>query len=536
MMTGPTAVSSSDGHSRPRTQPALCTVWLCRAPLLVAAVLICLICGFNILRLATAPAPRDPWEATEVLEAWRSMRGMPVYELSPGSHSTHMYGALVPWLQGEIFRLVGPNNVSGRLLSLVSAFAVVALLAVTMRGERSPWYLVIAMAALLGVNHRSGQYFTENRPDMTSMMFAAAGVLLMGFGMERRRRISVALGTACLVAGFFFKQTAFIFAVVPLIALALRWRRPSRSEILLATIPMAVSLGVVLALRVLSPTVYYYMIDVPKAFGLDERRTARMTWDLLLDSPLFLVLFTECIVRDSRSLRDDPRVRWLLAVLVVAIPYSGVTAGKVGGWCNSLLPALLSMMAFCVLRFPRLLNGLDDVTRPLAPRMMLGGVLTVLLLMSTFPHMSHENNLLASWSSLDHEYNKALSSTASLRGRVVCPEDPTIPLYAKGSAGKNAFSERDAHPVRGQWPKTLPETVLADCRAADYIIDIPEYYQNPVQDELLRFLGFEPAPEMAPHLTCYRIWRNKTPVLSSSSSHATLTGTAELDRDRILSR
>ena len=130
----------------------------------------------------------------------------------------------------------------------------------------------------------------------------------------------VGFGTACLVTGFFFKQTAIIFTAVPLLALVLRWRKPSRSEIVLAVCPLAVALGVILALRILSPTVYYYMIDVPKAFGLDGRRTARMIWDLLLDSPLFLVLFTECILLDPRSARHDPRVRWLLAVLVVAIP------------------------------------------------------------------------------------------------------------------------------------------------------------------------------------------------------------------------
>ena len=194
---------------------------------------------------------------------------MPVYELPSQGHSTHVYGALVPWLQGEIFRWIGPNNVSGRILTLVSALAAVTLLAVTMRGERSTWYHLIAWAAFLGVNHRSGQYFAENRPDMTSMMFAAAGVLLMGVGLERRRGMSVTLGIACLVVGFFFKQTAFIFATVPILALALRWRRPSRSEILLATLPMIVSLSVILVLKLLSPTIYYFMIDVPRAFALD---------------------------------------------------------------------------------------------------------------------------------------------------------------------------------------------------------------------------------------------------------------------------
>ena len=39
---------------------------------------------------------------------------------------------------------------------------------------------------------------------------------------------------------------------------------------------------------------------------------------------------------------------------------------------------------------------------------------------------------------------------------------------------------------------------------------------DPLQDELLRSLGFEAAPELAPDLSCYRIWRKK--MLDSESS------------------
>jgi len=527
MMTQPAPCSLLDRLSPSSDQTTSRSLWLCRAPLLVAAALICLISGFNLVCLMTAPSPRNPWESLEVLEAWRSLQGMPVYEFSPDGHSTHMYGALVPWVQGEIFRWVGPNNVSGRVLTLVSALAAVTLLAVTMRGERSAWYLMVAWAAILGVNHRSAQYFAENRPDMTAMMFATAGVLLMGTGQERRRGLLVALGTACLVTGFFFKQTAFIFVAVPPLALVLRWRKPSRSEIWLAMLPLAVSLGVILALKILSPTVYYYMIDVPKAYNLDGRRTVRMIWDLLLDSPLFLVLFTECILFDALSPRDDPRVRWLLAVIAVTIPYSAVTAAKVGGWSNSLVPALLAMMAFCILRLPRLLKGLSNLESPLPMRATLGGFVALLLLMSTFPHMTLLNSLLVSRTSWDREYDKAVARAGQLPGRVVCPEDPTIPLYAKGYGGQNVFAERDTHLVNGEWPAAVPETVLADCRAADYVVDISGYGVDPVQEELLRELDFVPAQELAPDLACYRIWRRKTPVAASSASRTALNETTE---------
>jgi len=497
--------------------------------LLAVASVICLITTFNVAMLVSAQAPRNPWEAMQVIEAWRSARGMSLYERAPDRHSTQAYGALVPRLQGEIFRWVGPNSSSGRVLSFVSALALVALLAVTMRGDRSTWYFLIACAAVLGVNHRSGQYFAENKPDLPALLFAATGTLLIGLGQERRRWLYVALGSACLVGGFFFKQTAFVFAGVPIVALVLRGRRPARSEIVLALIPLAVGAGVVLALKIFDPNVYYYMIKSHTAFGLNGRRTARMIWDLFLDSPLFLVLLTECIVFDARSLRDDPRVRWLMAVLIVLVPYGGVSAGKVGGWYNSLLPALLAMTAFCVLRLPRLLRGLNTLGSPLPHRVLLGGVTAFLLLLSTFPHMSQDNNLLASRTPFDLEYDRVVSSAALLPGRVVCPEDPTIPLFAKGFVGLSVFGERDMRPVNGDWPTEVPDIVLAECREADYVVDVADAWQDPVKEDSLRALGFEPDPAIATDLRCYHIWRRKSPVPALSLSRMTLDETRKDD-------
>ncbi len=408
--------------------PTSCALWLCRAPLLVAALLICLLCAFNLVRLVSAPAPRNPWEATEVLEAWRSLRGMPVYELAPDGHSTHMYGALVPWLQGEIFRWVGPNNVSGRVLSLVSALVVVALLVLTMRGERSVWYLLVAAAVILGASHRSNHYFAENRPDMTAMMFATAGILLVAFGQERRRGLLVALGTVCLVIGFFFKQTAFIFAGVPVVVMILRWRRPARSEVFWALVPMAVAVGVVMALKIARPTVYYYMITVHTACGLDWLRAARCFWDLLIDSPLFLVVLGECIAIDARSLERDPRVRWLFAVLVVTIPSSSLAAGKVGGASNSLLPALLAMTAFCALRLPRLVGGKKNLQSPLPVRLMQAAFVALLMLMSTIStHVEKKRRVRP--------------------GQFVGPRVSESRLFGRATAGKSCLSRRPHDPA-----------------------------------------------------------------------------------------
>jgi hypothetical protein len=495
-------------------------LWLCRAPLLIAAALICLISGFNLYRLTVARAPRNPWESVEVLEAYRSLRGMPVYELGPDGHATHMYGALVPWLQGQIFRWVGPNNISGRLITLVSALATVSLLAVTMRGDRSAWCLAVAWAALLGVNHRSGQYFAENRPDMLALFVGAVGLLLIGFGQEKRRWMVVLLGSVGLVVGFFLKQVVSVFAVVPLVVLVLRGRRPDRSEVVLAAIPPAVMVAVILGLRVFSPVLYHYMIVVPGSYRYYWPRIPRYAWELLLDSPLFLILFGEWIIAERASLRADPRLLWLAAVLAVSIPFCAMAFGKVGGWPNSLLPALLAMMAFAALRLPRLLKRIDDRAWPLHSRLVLGVFLAFLMMMTTFPHLTKANNLLVPRSPRDREYERAIAVVRGLAGTVACPEDPTIPLYAKRQLTQNLFAEKDARADRGNWPTAIPESVLAELREADYVVDVTDYWGENIDEDLLHDRGFEPMGWISLDPRCYRIWHRTAENTARTAYHA----------------
>ena len=156
--------------------------------------------------------------------------------------------------------------------------------------------------------------------------------------------------------------------------------------------------------------------------------------------------------------------------------------------------------------------------------------------MTTFPHMTQTNSLFVARTSCDREYGEAVTRVGQLPGRVVCPEDPTIPLYAKGYAGHSIFAERDTHLVSGKWPTAVPEAVVADCRAADYIVDISDYWQDPLHDEILRDLDFVPAQEMAPELRCYRIWRRTTFGQASTTSRTALYRPSELDNSGPLPR
>jgi hypothetical protein len=264
--------------------------------------------------------------------------------------------------------------------------------------------------------------------------------------------------------------------------------------------------GAIIALKIASPVVYHYMVVVPGGYAVNWPRAAKFLWELLLDSPLFLLVFGEWLVAERGSSGRDPRVRWLLAVLAVALPFSVVARAKVGGWSNSLLPALLAMAAFAALRLPKVLARVEGAGTPGWARLAYGGFLASLLLMTTFPHLTYDNNLLVAASSRDREYWRTVAVARGLPGRVVCPEDPTIPLYAKRYAGQNVYGERDARPAGGTWPAGIPQTVLAELAAADFVVDLTDYSEH-IGGERLEELGFEPDPSVVPPLEHYKIWR-----------------------------
>jgi hypothetical protein len=143
--------------------------------------------------------------------------------------------------------------------------------------------------------------------------------------------------------------------------------------------------------------------------------------------------------------------------------------------------------------------------------------------------MSRSSGLFERRGPWDHEYAQAVKLVEELPGTVICPEDPTIPLYAKGHVGQNMFLEYDTHLVDGGWPTVPPAGFVASCRAADYVVDIVGYWQDILKDDLLRSLGFEPAPDIGPGLSSYRIWRRKTLGPAPAGSRTAQTDTARTE-------
>ncbi len=425
---------------------------------------------------------------------------------APDGHATHFYGALAPWFQGEVFRWFGPSNVAGRILTLLSALGAVTVIAVCTRTKGATSTTIVVWAALLGFNHRSFQYYCENRPDMTALFLGSTAIVMLYRGMERSRAWWVMLGTACLILSFFFKQTTLVFASVPAIVLALRYRWPSRKDVVLVLVPLAAAVAVVLWLKLFCPAVYHYMIEVPGSYRINLGRAANHIRVFLLESPLFLILLGEWLAVEGGSTRKDARMAWVLAVLIVALPSGAMAHAKIGGTSNSLLPPLLAMMAFCGLRMPGALAWLERRSSTARGRLALGSFAAAMLLLTIFPR----SYLIAERPAWESSYNEAVAAVSKLPGKVVCPEDPTIPLFARSYPGRGLFSEMDAHAENGRWPEEMPRGVVDELRTADYVVEVKDYWNGHLDLEVLKRLGFVPDVGLFPSVSHYRFWRRAT--------------------------
>jgi hypothetical protein len=102
----------------------------------------------------------------------------------------------------------------------------------------------------------------------------------------------------------------------------------------------------------------------------------------------------------------------------------------------------------------------------------------------------------------DAHYEDVVALARELRGRVLCPEDPSIPLLARGEVTRSGVFEMDV----SFWPKQLPAYVDRDMRSARYVIQVRGPYQRIVSDEWLVRLGFVPVKVEKLEESVYRLW------------------------------
>jgi len=519
--------------------------------LLAVAVMVVVTAGGIALRLAR-PYPINPWESALVIDAVRWTRGQSVYVAAEDGPATTMYGPLASLVTAGVFQWTGANLTAGRLVSLGSALTLVTLLSwVLTRGK--PWpHFFIAWGMLFSLNLPSASYFVDPRPDLPAALFGL--LFLLAFVQGERSRLSsgnaterranghaltwYTLAIALLLIAFFWKQTAAVLAVVPLLAALLRpgrprWYRLWRTDAV-ALLPPLTILAAIATVRLVHPAMYHYLFVVPGQYAIAWTTLGERLRQMLLVVPLAVLLAVGMVLRrdggaslphDSRpaAARGDIRLRWTVACLLVTIPTGLVAAAKTGGDRNSYLLAWLALVAFCVLQLDRVFAWLGDRRRSLLGRLALSAGVSFLLFASFIADVDYAGYWAALARNGDGHYRQAVALASSLPGKVLSPGDPTITLQATGELGRTLAVERDAI----GWPDEMPDYVRRELAAADWIVRVRGPWDKLnvwLTPESLDELGFArvPQPSRLRADGAYELWRhaNRAPLAVENTGSA----------------
>lgn len=473
-------------------------------PVLISVLLVVTISLSAVLvRLAT-PFPNNPWEGGIVLEAWRSYQGLPVYEDAARGHATHFYGPLWPFLLGIVFQITQPNNYVGRLISLFSALVIVWSLTRVLTVREPKLVVLISLSLLLSINISSKYYFTEARPDFIALLISWVAIILFYFSYRNKSLTTYFLGVFALVVATYFKQVSIIFSVFPVLVFFLD-KSKKWSKLVVATLPLVTILFTFLCLHVFFPQVYYYVIDVPRQYPVDKQLFIEQLINTLPNLPLFLFCFGEWLLNRNKYESETKYLSWILIAIVITVPTSILFFSKGGGTFNSLIPSLFAMYAFCITRLSSYLQFLKNQSLPYVQRLTFSVFLSVLIVLSSFngsPQLSYRFLLINPFGS---GYFQTIHFVENLDGKVVCPEEPTIPFYAKKYAGRNIYFEQDT----AGWPRQIPSYVLKEITSADYVVNVLDFrhqsYTDALKESLLKDSGFVPFKTF----NRYSIWRKK---------------------------
>lgn len=453
--------------------------------------------GLNLLGngyLLTRPYPHNPFEGGITTDAWRSHSGLPVYESNVTGHATHMYGPLHTWLLGKV--MLHPSNYTGRNLTFIVALFLMAALFWQFAPKRGT-AMIISLALVTGISQHIAYYLVANRPDVIAFTLAGAALFLFYLARRRSQVWLTFVGAGVLVTAFLFKQTAAMAAAIPALALALEGKKAwfSPKSWTMALIPPLVVAVTLTTIKLYFPYVFFYAVTVPGHYPISALSFANLFFLFLCHVPAFLLMaflgfrggyFTEQTDRDGR-------LRWLLAAVIVTVPLSILTASKVGGTINSILPAILAVTALTFDLFRRM-SPFDGRLTP-----TLTGMLLLLCFAQTFPLGPSFGRYFLLSDARKSDYPQIVERVRSLEGKVICPEDPTIPLLAKGTFSRSSHFELDVS------FGNLPEEYFNDIRRADYVVKALDWWGDRLPASELTRLGFT---RVEPVGVSYEIWRN----------------------------
>jgi 4-amino-4-deoxy-L-arabinose transferase-like glycosyltransferase len=471
--------------------------------------------------------PVSLWEAGIITDAWRMLQGESIYATDI-DHATHMYGPLTTIVLAQIFKITGPTLEAGRVVSAISGISAVLLVA-TIFGRSDRLTFVIAVALLLAANSRTGHYFTETRPDVDSVFFATAALIVLYQGQELKKKAPgvafTALGSTLLVIAVMFKQTAIAFVFVPALAMLIQFQKASfRNQFLVAAAPIVSVLLAFASIWHFAPGLWHFMVEVPAQSNISVLRLGRMAVELLVSVPLLVLALMHWLFTDAQDGWRAPQARWLMAVMICAIPTSLAAFARAGGieHPHSLIPALFAIGAFCAWRVPVASALLRDNSRSLPLRIFSGILFGLLLFAHAYPAPGVLGEALYGGNGVS-DRALVIAEARSLPGKVISPDDPTIALFAKGYAGRAVGFEGDAV----SWDSSRSQALVKEINSADYVIAWRRVLLLPggkmlvtsmewgTTDDVLQASGFTKSAFRTTSSPEYELWRRtRTPDLA----------------------
>jgi 4-amino-4-deoxy-L-arabinose transferase-like glycosyltransferase len=340
---------------------------------------------------------------------------------------------------------------------------------------------------------RAQHWETEGRPDAASSLFAFAA-LWMFYRMQQAGRTETVIlyliaGTSLMLIGFFFKQPAIAVAIVPLVVTLKRNQLP-RIQQLLSLTPLAAGFACLVALRAGFPWVYNYMITTPGSYPISGSELLAAIFELIRMNILFVIAVM--VWQFTRSGDIEAVDLWLLVTIVVTGLSGAAGRAKPGGYYNSYLPALLAMSMFTA-------RVITTQLRRQPLRFAIGTAALLAVDLTALSHSLNPGRLAVQFG--DSAYVEVIAAASRLPGKVVCLDDPSIPLVSKGSIGRSGECEMDAN------HRKMPDIALSELQDADWVIQLTTARHPTIPSEQLRVLGFGPAPDIFPYESVYSLWK-----------------------------
>ncbi|HVT89628.1 MAG TPA: hypothetical protein VHD56_12300 [Tepidisphaeraceae bacterium] len=454
---------------------------------------------------ARQPWPMSPWESSIIVDCWRVLHHRPIYVDPASGQSTYMYGPLGIYLNVPLVAAFGWDVRLTRLPSLAMGLALcIAASWLLGRGDWITHVLILSFSFMQF--YRNRDWAVEARPDAALLFFSFIAIVLF-YRAHRDLNLKntfwqTLFGAATLLIGFFFKQTALAAGLIPILAVILS--RPSNfsSRLLIAFIPLAACGFAVVILKLFFPMTYLYMVKVPSSYPVPLGTCFEVLIELVRLSPLGSAAFFAWAMMSSQGEKSDPVDQWLLGSVVILGLAGCAARAKYGGYFNSHLPASMALALFAARVFPQLFQKASKKNWSI----LFGGAIALLgplLLIAEVSAMTR--TLLPGKTTPEHgdsSYRQVIATVQSLPGQVICPDDPTIPLIAKGYAGHSGQCDLDAN------DQTLPLSARRELRDADWVIQVAGSSRRPViASTLLSRMGFVQDSQIQPGNTMYVFWR-----------------------------